>query len=410
MKATTMIATIVLALAALALVAVPAADAAEGDTFVSGGLTYQVDSEDAVSVVGTDKAVARLIIPETVANDGVTYNVTKIADKAFMGSANMKTADLGAVYSIGMKAFANCYALTEVVGENVSIIGAYAFYDDSKLCVVDFEGQARGAIGAGAFTKCTAVNQLTLPSNLVRVEDNAFSAFRFVDGDGNVIDKTADALKGKAYIGSAKKLVQVDFAANRLGYRLLPDYSYPALEVCACLPGITKVVVLEPFEVDDDLVDVVSVADGLFKGMTSITYADLGTVEKVGDYAFYGCTGLTGVSMLCVKSIGFKAFANCSSLASDTPSTYTYAISKIVPASPSDPDGFWFGCCFVKVKTTSGTHVVRTVSFGAEGIEEVGAYAFYGCTAATTIDLSPGATVGAHAFAHSNIKVVHTEW
>ncbi len=405
MKATTMFAMFALVLAALALAAVPATDAAVDDEFAVNGISYQVVSEDAVAVIGADASVKDLALPDKVKFGGESYDVSAIADKAFMNNAAIRTADLGAVSKIGMKAFAQCPSLTTVTALNVSTVGAYAFYGDARLAVVDIEGPAKAVIGAGAFTKCPGIYQLTLPAKLAKVGDSAFSALTFVDADGEKIDKTASALKGKTFLGRDAKLTPVDLVVGGLGYRLVSDCEY---EVCAVAPGVTVVSVIDPFEADGEFYDVVSIAKGVFKNNTEITAAFLGPVEDVGDYAFYNCSALVTLDMPCVKTVGFKAFANCGQLVSDTYSTHTVYRWEPVRDNGDEPMRGGFGG--YEWKLVKKTVTTKTVSFGSGPIEQVGAYAFWGCESATTVNLAFGAEIGSYAFHHSNIKVNYVEF
>jgi hypothetical protein len=413
-----MIATLALVLAAVALVALPSADAAVDDEFTADGLNYRVISEDAVSVTGAADSVSSLVIPKTVDYRGATYRVTAIADKAFMGTS-VKTADLGSVYMIGMKAFAQCGSLTSVTAKAANSVGAYAFYDDSSLAVVDLGGKAKAAIGTCAFAKCTSIYQVSLPATIAKLGDKAFSATTFVGDDGKKIDKTAENLQGKIFFGTGK-LAPVDLAVEGLAYKLVSDFEY---EVCACAPGLVNAVVIDPFEVGDDLYDVVSIAPGVFKNNTTLVSASLGPVTKVGDYAFYGCKNLRNVDMPCVKEIGFKGFSNCPKLLSDSYYTYDKIIMKNVPTQnnnqgggePEIIKGDARGVAKSATRDTSSfeieyvvVHVtVKTVSFGAESIQKVGAFAFYNCTNVTSIDLAPNAVVGSCAFYYSGLDTIH---
>ena len=86
------------------------------------------------------------------------------------------------------------------------------------------------------------------------------------------------------------------------------------------------------------------------------------SVVSVGAKAFYGCGSLTSADLTCARSIGMKAFANCSSL--------------------------------------------TDISFG-EGLESIGAYAFYGLSfydGETKLQVSPEA-LGGHSFSGTAQKL-----
>ena len=74
-------------------------------------------------------------VPLEVTIDGVTYNVTSIADNAFKGNKKLKKVVVGSnITSIGKNAFAGCTSLTSItIGKNVKKIGKNAFTGCKKL-------------------------------------------------------------------------------------------------------------------------------------------------------------------------------------------------------------------------------------------------------------------------------------
>lgn len=69
------------------------ASAAVGDTFTIDGLTYSVTDEVygsyTVGVTGFDNSTTDVVIPEKVANNGVEYSVTTIANTVFQGDTDI---------------------------------------------------------------------------------------------------------------------------------------------------------------------------------------------------------------------------------------------------------------------------------------------------------------------------------
>lgn len=100
-----------------------------------GKVTYKITVPStkttigSVTLISADKSLTGLVIPPTVANDGITYNVTKVGAKACKGHKALKTVVIGKnVTSIGKQAFMNCTSLsTLVMGSQVKNIDKTAF-------------------------------------------------------------------------------------------------------------------------------------------------------------------------------------------------------------------------------------------------------------------------------------------
>ncbi|MBQ8199844.1 MAG: leucine-rich repeat protein [Lachnospiraceae bacterium] len=121
-------------------------DIAANDSQVSvnpdGTVTY---------VAPTDKNATTVTIPTTVTVGGVVRKVTAIEANAFKNS--------------------NITSIT--IGDNITTIGANAFYGCKKLKTVKL-GKNVTTIGAKAFYKCTALKKITIPSKVKSIGKQAF--------------------------------------------------------------------------------------------------------------------------------------------------------------------------------------------------------------------------------------------
>ena len=237
------------------------------DEFDYQGLRYKKLSSSTVSVVGPVEVQTERVIPETVVNNGTTYTVTEIGDRAFdcrlvdstpykdyVGKPNFvsikipKTITRIGAYAfrqcgdmhtnsglvnvifdsesqlklIDHDAFAGCYAIREFeLPREVETIGENAFYDD--WCIKKFtfqEGSRLKSIGGNAFHCNSSLQSLTLPSSVTNIDHHAFyqcsSLDEFVIPDGvesieRAVFAECSKLKTVTVPNSVKKIVQKAF-------------------------------------------------------------------------------------------------------------------------------------------------------------------------------------------------------
>lgn len=113
-------------------------------------VTNEMIAKAAVEITGlSDKKVVNLSVPDTVKIYGVTYKITSVGNKAFLGQPKMKTAKLGKnITTVKYGAFYNCPLLNSITfGKNVKTIGTHVFCHDKKLRTMIFEGTALQNVG-----------------------------------------------------------------------------------------------------------------------------------------------------------------------------------------------------------------------------------------------------------------------
>ena len=126
------------------------------------GLRYKKLSSSTVSVVGPVEVQTERVIPETVVNNGTTYTVTEIGDRAF---------DCRLVDSTPYKDYVGKPNFVSIkIPKTITRIGAYAF----RLCgdlttnsglvnvIFDSESQLK-LIDHDAFANCCAIREFELP-------------------------------------------------------------------------------------------------------------------------------------------------------------------------------------------------------------------------------------------------------
>ena len=144
-----------------------------------------------------------------------------------------------------------------------------------------------------------------------------------------------------------------------------------------------------------------SIGDGAFSGCVQLTLADMQDgIESIGDGAFLYCRSLVYIVLpQNLKELGDFAFANCSNL---TRAVFRGdGINRI-------PDRAFYGCAnllnvdlpasitSVGKRAFAKCESLRTLYF-AEFLDEVGPYAFDGCSSLAAIDIQ-AASIGERAF------------
>ncbi len=179
--------------------------------------TSTTDLQGEVTYEGpTNKKSKTVVIPDTIAINGVKYKVTAIKDKALKGNKKVKTVKIGKyVKKIGKEAFSGCTALTKVtIGNAVEIIDEKAFYKCKKLNTVSisYKKSKLRMIGTSAFQSCVKLPKITLPKKLQTINMKAFygcKKLKTITVKSTVLSSVGtDALKGiykKATIKVPKK-------------------------------------------------------------------------------------------------------------------------------------------------------------------------------------------------------------
>ncbi len=275
---------------------------------------------------------------------------------------------------IGFCAFSNCSGLTRLfLPSTITSIGHFAFENCSGLTSMTLPPSLT-SIGGKVFYGCSRLTSLTVPSTLTSVEKDAFlyisvSDFRYIIYG----DLATYVQRGQPYYSLSNETNTIKYYYN--GQELtdlripssvtsIGNYAFP---YCRDLKNMTL-----PS-------GVTSIGNCAFKccsGLTSVTLPS--STTSIGAEAFRGCSGLTSVTFpSSLTSIGAEAFSGCSGLTSVT-----------FPSSLTSIGGGAFSGC-------SGLTSVTLPS----GVTSIGNCAFKCCSGLTSVTFPSSLTlIGTEAF------------
>ncbi|MBO4262028.1 MAG: leucine-rich repeat domain-containing protein, partial [Clostridia bacterium] len=314
-------------------------------------------------------------------------------------------------------------------------------------------------IGKGAFSGCTAAENVTIGKKVEKIGVDAFAGTPWFEnweadeetnllvvGDGVLIKVSA----GAEINDSDAKVISAKIVGDEIpeGKFYDKDNWYTVV-----IPGTVKSIGDNAFYYSDNLFEVIveegveSIGSAAFYSCKNLTRVTLpSTLKTIGDYAFYGCADLTEIVIPeNVTEIGKMAFYNCLSLKDVT-----------VPASVSEIGAYAFTNTFwrendgsdymiagdgilirynlfenatvitdaIGIKKIAGGAFAETyrlaeitlpesitelpefafsscntlVKITAKGVATVGPRAFNNCTKLTTVDFADGYTADADAF------------
>ncbi len=289
-----------------------------------------------------------IVIPDNVAYDDITYNVTSIGNHVFRDCESLTSVTIPkSVTSIGMRAFENSTGLKEFIfnAENCTTMGSVGyplFYDCKELTSVKI-GDCVKIIPDNAFSYCRGITSLVIPNSVTFIGVSAFSGCsNLIKLDFNAENCTTMgslATPTSPSFYNCWKLTTINIGDD---VKIIPDYAFSGCSYVTAL-NIGK--------------NVVSIGKSSFVNfdITSVTIPE--SVTSIGDGAFNSCSSLSEFNFNArncsyMGSSSFPSLIDCQQLVtvkigSDVETIPDYAFSNcksinsiisqsVVPPSISD--------------------------------------------------------------------------
>lgn len=305
------------------------------------------------------KSINKLIMPETFELTSVTHpfsyyntdkieyidasgwqNLTEIPDYMFSDCHALKTLilpDTENVTKIGAGAFYNCRALDIDLSRfpNVETVGNDAFYRCEAITEADLSGWTKlTAIPSNMFYYCTNLETVILPENnqITSIGRQAFyQCLALKDFQFNTLPNVTTV--GDSAFSNCKVITEADLS----GWTNLTDIPSSMFSNCSnletvILPENSQITSIGSYAFSsctalkdfpfNALPNVTIIKDSAFRNCTALTEADLSgwtKLEGISSYAFYQCSNLECVNIpenSKISSIGNDAFDGCKLLES----------------------------------------------------------------------------------------------
>lgn len=315
--------------------------------------------------------ILNLVNPEIDKVYTVPENIIGIADFAFIECQTLQSLYLKNVKYVGVQAFAGCPQLFEVIATDaLERIDKYAFYYCIQMKRVDV-GNNLQTIQDGAFQNCEKLEDsgILLPKSLQEIGQNVFKNCRLYFQSQTHVIYVDDWVVGfKPNVG----LTDTYIKEGTRGIANYAFYAAPFVDGQLFIADSVEIIGRGAFYRNAYLVNtnfpsnLKYIGDYAFTEGFNVWFGDLGATvipegcEYIGDHAFRACVSLVGLTIPgTVKHIGEAAFKDCINL----------GLSMI-------PNGEGENASFME------DDVILL-----EGIETIGARAFYGCIGLQNISI-----------------------
>jgi hypothetical protein len=267
--------------------------------------------------------------------DGIRYRVNSTnVNEVSVTSGGNYSGDIiipeevtydGTVYvvlALGERAFSDCSSLASVsIPSSVTTIEMCAFANCSSLASVSIPSSVT-TIGYQAFFGCSSLASVSIPSSVTTIRGQAF--YRCSSLASVVVPSSVTTIEKLVFWGCSS-LADVSIPGS---VTTIEEYAFHACSSLAdvSIPGSVTTIGQYAFSYCSSLASVAipgsvtTIEHSVFKGCSSLVSVTIpNSVTAIGKEAFWACHSLASVTLPgSVTTIGEGAFSRCSSLADVT--------------------------------------------------------------------------------------------
>lgn len=330
--------------------------------FMVDSICYNIIGDNEVEVTRRDvKYSGEVIIPATVVNEGITYQVIRIGNSAFYSCPDLTMVD---------------------IPEGVTSINDYAFYFCTSLEVLELPNSLE-RIGIMSLHNCSSLTSLYIPRNLTEIGRNALggcsSITNYMCSGMNPYFKTVG---GVLFTKDMTQIVAYPPAATATTYDIPSTVTTIWQRTFNYANNLTEITIPE---------GVTWVGPGAFMECDGIVSLDFPNgVQHIGASGFCGCDNLISVHLP----------ASLDTITNSMVSELTALTELTIPRNVKFIDNFAF---------TESTGIVSIIFEEGSCLQAIGDRVFEKCTSLEYFDMPNTVTsIGAQIFGYcSSLKHVH---
>lgn len=352
------------------------------DYFEVDGIYYLSNGSEAIvsprslNAINPSHYYGDIVIPETVTNNGVTYTVTTIGDKAFYQCSNLTSIHLPKTIKRfeGQNCFAGCGNLSVVEIESLE---SWCSIDFEITNGYDYSHSNPLSYAHNLYINGEPLTELVIPTGVTKIGKSAFC--RLSSLTRLEIPNSVTSIGDRAFIGCS--------GFDRLDIPDLESWLKMDIQGKGSNPmSCSSKIYLDGIEMPRELV----IPE---------------TTTKIWANVFNGCNAITSVSIpSSVETIGTNAFASCDSLKMvdiQDIAAWCNIVFENEGANPisnaTEPYGWWGLKEFTL--QVNGTPITELVI--PEGVTSIGAYAFDGARLEHVTFPNTLVSIGNHAFPYN---------
>ncbi|MBR6223620.1 MAG: leucine-rich repeat protein [Lachnospiraceae bacterium] len=186
-------------------------------------VTSKSGEEPTVAITKVDNTAKTVKVSDTITDNGVTYKVTAISDKAFKNNKNVVNVRLGNnIRILGKNTFEGCPKLKSVtLSKNIVKIPGSTFRNCKSLKSINLNNVKE--IGDGTFENCSSLTSLTLGGKICKIGRKAFKGTKIKTLTIKSSKLTKKAIKG-ALTGSNIKIVRINVGNKQQNKMTVKNY------------------------------------------------------------------------------------------------------------------------------------------------------------------------------------------